>query len=86
MSRKQKLIDRLYSRPKDFTYDEARTLLRLHGFAEDNKGHTSGSRVMFVSSVLDVNFRLHKPHPNNLLKDYQIKELIELVKKLGGMN
>jgi hypothetical protein len=75
LSRKQKLIDRLYLRPKDFTYDEARTLLGLCGLTEDTKGHTSGSRVMFVSNILDANFRLHKPHPNNVLKDYQIKEL-----------
>ena len=83
MSRKQKLIDRLNSRPKDFTYDEARTLLGLYGFIEDTKGRTSGSRVMFVNKLLDVNFRLHKPHPNNILKEYQLKELIEIIKKLG---
>lgn len=83
MSRKQKLTDRLNLRPKDFTYDEARTLLGLYGFTEDTKGRTSGSRVMFISSMLDANFRLHKPHPSNVLKDYQIKELIEFIKKLG---
>jgi len=77
------LIDRLNSRPKDFTYDEARTLLGLYGFIEDTKGRTSGSRVMFVNKLLDVNFRLHKPHPNNILKEYQLKELIEIIKKLG---
>ena len=82
MSRKQKLINRLYLRPKDFTYDEARTLLGLCGFTEDNKGRTSGSRVMFVNKILDRNFRLHKPHPNSILKDYQIKELFELIKTL----
>jgi len=70
LTRKQKLIDRLNSRPKDFTYEEARTLLGLYGLIEDTKGRTSGSRVMFVNSILDVNFRLHKPHPNNTLKDY----------------
>ena len=83
VSRKQKLIERLYSCPKDFTYDEARTLLGLCGCTEDTKGRTSGSRVMFINKILDANFRLHKPHPNNLLKDYQIKELLEFIKKLG---
>ena len=83
MSRKQKLIDRLYSQPKDFTYDEARTLLGLCGFTEDTKGRTSGSRVMFINKILDKNFRLHKPHPTNVLKDYQMKELCELIKNLG---
>ena len=82
MSRKQKLIDRLYSRPKDFTYAEARTLLGLFGFTEDTKGRTSGSRVIFICKALDRNFRLHKPHPSNVLKDYQINELFELIKDL----
>ena len=83
MSRRQKLIDRLNSRPKDFTYNEARALLGLHGLTEDTKGHTSGSRVVFISSTIDANFRLHKPHPSNILKDYQIKELREFINKLG---
>ena len=84
MSRKQKLIDRLHLLPKDFTYNEARTLLGLYGFTEDTKGRTSGSRVMFANNTLDINFRLHKPHPSNILKGYQIKELLELIKKLEG--
>ena len=85
MSRKQKLIDRLHSHPKDFTYDEARTLLSLHGFKEDTQGHTSGSRVMFVNNEIDMTFRLHKPHPKNILKNYQINELLEFVKNLEGI-
>ena len=83
MSKKKKLIDRLYSCPRDFTYDEARTLLGLCGFSEDTKGHTSGSRVMFINKTQDVNFRLHKPHPSNTLKDYQVKELLDFIDKLG---
>ena len=82
MSTKQKLIDRLNSHPKDFTYNEARTLLGLYGFKEDNKGRTSGSRVMFVNKQLNEIFRLHKPHPNNILNDYQVKELLRLIIRL----
>jgi hypothetical protein len=82
MSRKQKLIDRLNARPKDFTYDEARTLLGLYGFTEDNKGRTSGLRVMFINKEIDESFRLHKPHPVNALKDYQIKNLLECIGRM----
>ena len=82
MSRKQKLIERLRSRPKDFTYDEARTLLGLCGFAEVPKGHASGSRVMFINKTLDVSFRLHRPHPGNILKSYQVKEMFEIIERL----
>ena len=42
MSQKDKLIRKLKSRPKDFTYDEAETLLQYLTFRKDNKGKTSG--------------------------------------------
>ena len=45
MSKKEKLINRLKTKPKDFTYNEAKTLLESVGFVESNKGKTSGSRV-----------------------------------------
>ena len=81
MSQKQKLIDRLNSHPKDFTYEEARTLLGYLGFIEDSKGKTSGSRMMFVNKLHNETFRLHKPHPQNILKNYQIMELAELINR-----
>ena len=43
MGKKDKLIKRLKSRPKDFTFDEAETLLKYFDFAYSNKGKTSGS-------------------------------------------
>ncbi|MCL2501325.1 MAG: hypothetical protein FWE90_13465 [Defluviitaleaceae bacterium] len=52
------------------------------GFFEDTKGHSSGSRVAFVNRTQDAAFRLHKPHPGNILKAYQVKELLEFVKNL----
>ena len=82
MSKKQKSINKLNSVPKDFTYEEARTLLGMFGFEEDTKGYTSGSRAMFINNNLELSFRLHKPHPLNILKNYQVKELIEFIKKL----
>lgn len=47
MSKLQKEIERLKSKPKDFTYDEVKKILNNLGFLEDNKGKTSGSKVMF---------------------------------------
>ena len=76
------MLDKLNSHPKDFTYEETRTLLGVYGFVEDNKGHTSGSRVMFVNKTYNVVFRLHKPHPQNTLKEYQVKELLELLSRM----
>lgn len=35
----EKEIDRLKSKPKDFTYNEAKRVLNNLGFIENNKGH-----------------------------------------------
>jgi hypothetical protein len=47
MSKKDKLIKRLKSKPRDFTFDEAEALLLTLGFRKSNKGKTSGSKVIF---------------------------------------
>ncbi|MCL2189805.1 MAG: type II toxin-antitoxin system HicA family toxin [Defluviitaleaceae bacterium] len=75
MSKKEKLIRRLKSKPKDFTYDEADLLLTSLGMRKSNKGRTSGSRVEF--SIGDFKIRLHKPHPHKELKKYQISDLLD---------
>lgn len=80
MSKKEKLVARLLSHPTDFTYDEARTLLCALGFAENNRGRTSGSRVCFFKG--NDTILLHKPHPSGILKHYQIKQLIETLQTL----
>lgn len=80
MSKKEKLIARLLSLPKDFTYDEMRTLLCSLGFEERSKGKTSGSRVEYVRNKDTI--LLHKPHPSNHLKPYQVKQIIEVLKTL----
>lgn len=83
MSKKDKLLKRLKSKPLDFTYDELKTLLNYLGFDEDNKGKTSGSRVMFFDVNSNEVIRLHKLHPNNILKEYQLKQIIITLRKIG---
>lgn len=78
MGQKQKLIARLLSNPKDFTFNEAASLLEYFGYRQDNKGRTSGSRVIFANDNNSC-IRLHKPHPGNVLRNYQIKQLIEFL-------
>jgi len=77
MSKEEKLVKRLLSRPKDFTYSELRRLLTFLGYIENQSGKTSGSRVSFYNSRTNHIIRLHKPHPGNELKQYQIEQLIE---------
>ncbi len=81
MSKKEKLLQRLKSRPKDFTFEEMRTLLEMLGYAMDNKGKTSGSRVKFTKNN-DIVI-LHKPHLGNIIPEYQIRQIIEKLGKVG---
>lgn len=77
MSKKQKLIDRFKSKPRDFEYSELQTLLKSLGYEESNKGGTSGSAVSFVNHTLSHTILLHKPHNPDILKQYQIKAILE---------
>lgn len=77
MSTKEKLLNRFLTKPKDFTYDELRKLLRHFGYEEEFLGKTSGSRAAFINKETLHIIRLHKPHPGNELKTYQIDQLIE---------
>ena len=83
MSKEEKLITRLLSRPKDFTYEELRRLLKYFGYEESNSGKTSGSRVAFIHTDSKHIIRLHKPHPNNELKQYQIDLILEELSSRG---
>lgn len=80
MSQREKLLKKLFTRPKDFTWDELRTLLRGLGYQE-LKG--DGSRVKFYNDALGSMINLHKPHPGNVLKGYVIDEVIEKLEEKG---
>lgn len=81
MSKKEKLKKRFLSKPKDFTYDELVTLLMGLGYEESNKGKTSGSRVSFIHKTTKHIISLHKPHLSNVLKSYQINQVIDELTK-----
>ena len=80
MSKHEKIIKKLNSGSKNFTYNELRQLLKGFGYAEHHKGKTSGSRVAFINNKTNHIIRLHKPHPGNELKHYQISLIIEELK------
>ena len=82
MGQKEKLIQRLKSRPKDFTFEEAESLLRYFSYERSDKGRTSGSRVMFVSAEHPP-ILMHKSHPRKELLSYQVKQLLELLSQEG---
>ena len=82
MSRKEKLIERILSKPKDFTFEELSALLSYFGYEQIAIGKTSGSRVAFSNGGNDY-IRLHKPHPRNILKAYQIEDVITALQERG---
>ncbi|MDP5169438.1 MAG: type II toxin-antitoxin system HicA family toxin [Bacteroidia bacterium] len=83
MSKLEKLLLKLSSRPKNFTYTELSTLLVKLGYEEKKMGKTSGSRVAFVQIEKEHIIRLHKPHPGNELKRYQIDYVREELTRQG---
>jgi predicted RNA binding protein YcfA (HicA-like mRNA interferase family) len=79
MSQLDKLKARLCAKPKDFTWDELVKVLAAYGFESLTKGKTAGSRRQFYNLTTQVAISLHKPHPGNILKEYQLKEIITLL-------
>lgn len=79
MSKIEKLIARVQESPTDFTWEELAKLLNHYGFDELSKSKTAGSRRAFVHPETKQIIRLHKPHPGNILKQYQLKEILELL-------
>ena len=80
MTKSEKLLNRFLSRPKDFTYNELLRLLSNEGYKQQQG---SGSRVVFFNEELKHNIKLHKPHPGNVLKRYQIDLVIQELKTNG---
>jgi hypothetical protein len=75
MAKIEKLIERLLSKPADFTWEELIKVLAHFGYNELKTGKTGGSRRKFADGKKHV-VTLHKPHPGNILKHYQIKEIV----------
>ena len=82
MGKKEKAIARLLQKPKDYRFNELRTLLTGLGYTESNKGNTSGSRVIFVKDGGQP-IMLHRPHNPPYLKMYMINMVIDYLKERG---
>ena len=88
MSKLEKQIERLKSKPKDYTYDEANRLLNNLGFYENNKGKTSGSRVVFIKrdDVEKTTIFLHKPHGfDAYVRKAAIRSIIAAMERNGDI-
>ena len=74
MSKKDKLISRLKSKPRDFTFDEVVTLLLSLGFIQLKTGQSGGSVIKFALGSKIV--KIHKPHAIKTLHKYQVKDIL----------
>ncbi|MCL2494689.1 MAG: type II toxin-antitoxin system HicA family toxin [Oscillospiraceae bacterium] len=83
MSKKEKLIRRLKSRPRDFTFDELVTLMGYLGVSMNTGGKTSGSAIKFENEDGFVLY-IHRPHPGNILKEYHIRRILKKLEE-GGL-
>ncbi len=80
MSKRKKLLERLFSKPKDFEWGELRTLLTGLGYEEISG---TGSRVKFYDPKSASLINLHKPHPSNIVKEYVLDQVIEVLEGRG---
>ena len=76
MSSTEKLLEKLTAKPtpRNFSWDNLVTLLVRLGYQEIQG---SGSRRKFFRSVTKHSIHLHKPHPGNNLKTYQVNQVID---------
>ena len=80
MTKREKLIDRFLTIPRDFTWGELTKVLNGFGYKQISAGKTGGSRIRFISSDYPP-IILHKPHPRPILKRYQLEDIIKLLKE-----
>lgn len=81
MSKKDKLIEKLLKKPKDFTFDEMESLLSYFGYQIKQSG--TGSGVKFIKDGSNEVINFHRPHPSGILKRYVLDQVIEKLRKDG---
>ena len=81
MTKRDKLFDRFMTKParKYLTFSELESLLSTLGY-ERREG--SGSRVKFFNPATKDLILIHKPHPGDVLKLCQIKDIQKKLKEI----
>lgn len=85
MTKKEKLLNRLLRKPKDFKWHELVVLLEGFGYQKIEKTKR-GARVKFYLKSPRNIISIHKPHPDSTLKMYQINDVINNLKQIGIIN
>jgi len=78
MSKHEKALQRLLSKPADFTWGELKSLMQAFDY---ELKVTGGSGRKFVRP--EAVFMIHEPHPRKVLKAYQVRAVLEFLRKEG---
>jgi hypothetical protein len=84
MSQFEKLKDKFRNAKADFTFTELNNLLLGLGYSKGNPGKTSGSAVRYLNKKGEV-ISVHRPHPDNQLKPYAIREIKTTLRQRGEL-
>lgn len=60
-------------------------LLKDLGYEEIKSGKTSGSRVAYLHKLSGHIIRLHRPHPGNIVKRYQMEMIEDALRARGSI-
>jgi hypothetical protein len=74
VSKFQKTVARLKTKPRDFTWKELQTVMNHCGYTEIKGG---GSRRKFYHEKTKAIVSLHEPHLNPVIKRYALEIVIE---------
>ncbi len=83
MSKLDKALARLSSRPSDYHWSELVALLTALGYHLEQG---NGSRRNFIRTKGKLPLSLHEPHPNGILKAYAVKQVMEYLKQEGVLH
>lgn len=85
MSQKEDLINRLKTKPKDFTTSELESLMSKCGCVKSNRGRTSGSAIAYVHEKTGRVLKFHSPHPKKELKRYMIDLVLDFLRDIDAI-
>lgn len=83
MNKADKLLLRLQTVPKDFTWQELVSVMEKHGFTLYSG---SGSGRKFIHADLQITVAMHEPHPGNIVKPYALRLAIAGLKQTGAID
>jgi hypothetical protein len=80
MGKRGKALERLLSQPTDFTWNELIPVMAGFGYDLRKSGGSSRKFVRAGSA-----FYIHEPHPQKILKAYQVRAIVAFLREQGDV-